>query len=231
VPPEYIVAIIGVETFYGRITGRYRVLDALATLAFDYPPRSSFFRKELEEFMLLTSENKLDPLTTTGSYAGAMGAPQFMPSSYRRYAVDGSDDQQRDLWASWPDVFASVANYFREHGWETGAPVIAEARLAPDPTFQINPRNLELNETLATLNAHGVQVAASLPATTPALLVSAEQQDGPAYRVGFKNFEVITRYNRSARYAMAVNDLAELVAARVKKLPPPLHACKCKLED
>jgi membrane-bound lytic murein transglycosylase B len=216
VPPEYIVAIIGVETFYGRITGRYRVLDALATLAFDYPPRSTFFRKELEEFVLLARESKLDPLTTTGSYAGAMGAPQFMPSSYRRYAVDGSEDRQRDLWASWPDVFASVANYFREHGWETGAPVIAEVRLAPDPTFQINPRNLELNETVASLNAHGVQVDFAAPAQTPVLLISAEQQDGPAYRVGFKNFHVITRYNRSVRYAMAVNDLAQMIATRVE---------------
>jgi membrane-bound lytic murein transglycosylase B len=217
VPPEYIVAIIGVETSYGRITGRYRVLDALATLAFDYPPRSEFFRKELEEFVLLARENKLDPLTTTGSYAGAMGAPQFMPSSYRRYAVDGGDDRTSDLWASWPDVFASVANYFREHGWETGGPVVVEARLAPDPAFQFNPRNLELDQTVASLNASGVQVDLPLAESTPALLISAEQRDGPAYRVGFRNFHVITRYNRSARYAMAVNDLAEVIAARISK--------------
>jgi membrane-bound lytic murein transglycosylase B len=217
VPPEYIVAIIGVETSYGRITGRYRVLDALATLAFDYPPRSDFFRKELEEFVLLARENELDPLTTTGSYAGAMGAPQFMPSSYRRYAVDGGDDRTSDLWASWPDVFASVANYFREHGWETGGPVVVQARLAPDPVFQINTRNLELDQTVASLNASGVQIDLPLAEATPALLISAEQRDGPAYRVGFKNFHVITRYNRSARYAMAVNDLAEVIAARVSK--------------
>lgn len=215
VPPEYIVAIIGVETYYGRITGRYRVLDALATLAFDYPPRGEFFRKELEEFVLLTRESQLDPLTITGSYAGAMGAPQFMPSSYRRYAVDGSEDQRRDLWSNWPDVFASVANYFRENGWETGAPVIAEARLDPDADFQFNPRNLELDETLQSLNARGVQVDLPAPISTPALLISAEQRDGPAYRVGFKNFHVITLYNRSARYAMAVNDLAEVIATRV----------------
>ena len=215
VPPEYIVAIIGVETSYGRITGRYRVLDALATLAFDYPPRGDFFRKELEEFVLLSRENKLDPLKTTGSYAGAMGAPQFMPSSYRRYAMDGSEDNVRDLWSSWPDVFASVANYFREHGWQTGAPVIVEARLAPDPIFQINPRNLELNQTLESLNQSGVQVDLAAPRDTPTMLVSAEQRDGPAYRVGFNNFQVITRYNRSARYAMAVNDLAEVIATRV----------------
>ncbi len=215
VPPEYLVAIVGVETSYGRIMGRFRVLDALATLAFDYPARADFFRKELEEFVLLTRENKLDPLVVTGSYAGAMGAPQFMPSSYRRHAVDGDDDELRDLWISWPDVFASVANYFREHGWETGGPVVVEARQAPDPTFTINTRNLELNETLGSLNANGVQVDLPLPAETKALLISAEQRDGPAYRVGFKNFQVITRYNRSARYAMAVNDLAEVIAARI----------------
>jgi membrane-bound lytic murein transglycosylase B len=220
VPPQYIVAIIGVETFYGRIMGRYRVLDALATLSFDYPPRGEFFRKELEEFLLLARENKLDPLTVTGSYAGAMGACQFMPSSYRRYSVDGDDDKLRDLWTSWPDVFASIANYFREHGWQTGAPVVLDARLEPDPVFEINPKNLELNETLASLNAEGVEVELSLPTDTRVMLVSAEQRDGPAYRVGFNNFQVITRYNRSARYAMAVNDLAEVVAARLLNSAP-----------
>jgi membrane-bound lytic murein transglycosylase B len=221
VPPEYIVAIIGVETFYGRNTGRYRVLDALATLAFDYPPRSEFFRKELEEFVVLSREDKIDPLAVTGSYAGAMGASQFMPSSYRRYALDGDADGKRDLWASWADVFASIANYFREHGWQTGAPVVVEARLEPDPVFQINPKNLELNETLASLNKSGVEVDTPLPPETKAILISAEQRDGPAYRVGFNNFQVITRYNRSVRYAMAVHDLAQTVAFRLHSAPPP----------
>ena len=127
VPPEYIVAILGVETKYGRITGRYRVLDALATLAFDYPPRHAYFTKELEQFLILAKENKLDPLTLTGSYAGAMGAPQFMPSSYRHYAVDANNDSQRDLWGDWDDVIASVANYLHQSGWRLGAPVLAEA--------------------------------------------------------------------------------------------------------
>jgi len=124
-------------------------------------------------------------------------------------------DGHIDLWGSWPDVFASVANYFREYGWESGGPVIAETRLAPDPTFQIDPKNLELNATLASLNATGVQVDTPLPPATPAVLISAELQDGPSYRVGFRNFHVITRYNHSARYAMAVHDLAQAVAARV----------------
>ncbi len=219
VAPEYIVAIIGVETKYGRITGRFRVLDALATLAFDYPPRSEFFRKELEQFVLLSREEKMDPLKTLGSYAGAMGNAQFMPSSYRKYAVDAQDDKKRDLWSDWGDVFASIANYFREHGWETGGPVLAEVELDPDPTFVIDTRNLTPNETIQSLAAQGVVTRSDAPPTTPAMLISAEQSDGPAYRVGFNNFEVITRYNRSPRYAMAVHDLAEAVAARVHAMP------------
>lgn len=220
IPPEYLVAIIGVETKYGRVTGHYRVLDSLMTLAFDYPPRSDYFRSELEQFLLLASEERLNPLTVTGSYAGAMGVPQFMPSSYRRYAVDGNTDKKRDLWTDWNDVLASIANYFVEHGWEAGGAVLAETRLDPDPKFQIDPRNLELNETVDSLNAQGVAVQGNQPGTTPAVLISAEQQDGPAYRVGFRNFYVITRYNRSARYAMAVHDLAEAILSRVQSSRP-----------
>jgi membrane-bound lytic murein transglycosylase B len=220
VPPEYIVAIIGVETKYGRITGRFRVIDALATLAFDYPARSAYFRKELEEFLLLSHEEKMDPLKTLGSYAGAMGNAQFMPSSYRRYAVDAQEDRKRDLWQDWGDVFASIANYFREYGWETGAPVMAEVDLDPEPTFTIDPRNLTLNETVAGLAAQGVEAQTDAAGTTPAMLVFAPASDGPLYRLGFRNFEVITRYNRSPRYAMAVHDLAQALASRVRELAP-----------
>ena len=216
VPPEYLVAILGVETRYGRITGHYRVLDALATLAFDYPPRHSYFAGELAQFMVLAQEKQLDPLTTTGSYAGAMGAPQFMPSAYRRYAVAFGNDQRRDLWGDWDDILASVANYLRENGWKAGEPVLAEARIDPAATFHIEPHNLELNETVDTLGAHGVKVDAEVPADTPALLILAEQPDGPAYRVGFHNFYVLTRYNASARYAMAVHDLAQAISQRVQ---------------
>jgi membrane-bound lytic murein transglycosylase B len=216
IPPQYLVAIMGVETKYGRMVGRYRVLDALMTLAFDYPPRSDYFRDELEQFLLLSAEEHLDPLKVTGSYAGAMGVPQFMPSSYRLYAVDGDTDQKRDLWNDWDDIIASIANYFVEHGWESGGPVLAETKLDPEPKFQIDTRNLELNETVDSLNAQGVEVVSDQAGTTPVVLISAEQQDGPAYRVGFRNFYVITRYNRSARYAMAVNDLAAAIAGRVE---------------
>jgi len=220
VAPEYLVAIIGVETKYGRMTGRYRVLDSLMTLAFDYPPRGDYFRGELEQFLLLAAEERIDPLTVTGSYAGAMGVPQFMPSSYRRYAVDGDTDKKRDLWTDWDDVLASIANYFVEHGWEPGGPVLAETRLDPDPRFQFDPRNLELNETVDSLNAQGVKVVGDEAGSTPVVLISAEQHDGPAYRVGFRNFYVITRYNRSARYAMAVHDLADAILQRVQSAQP-----------
>jgi membrane-bound lytic murein transglycosylase B len=215
IPPQYLVAIMGVETKYGRMTGKYRVLDALMTLAFDYPPRSDYFRGELEQFLLLYSEEHLEPLKVTGSYAGAMGVPQFMPSSYRQFAVDGNEDSKRDLWNDWDDILASIANYFIEHGWEAGGPVLAETRLDPEPKFQIDTRNLELNETVDSLNAQGVQILSDQAGTTPVVLIPAEQQDGPAYRVGFKNFYVITRYNRSARYAMAVHDLAQAIMQRV----------------
>ncbi len=214
IPPEYLVAIMGVETKYGQFTGHYRVLDALMTLAFDYPPRSDYFRGELEQFLLLYKEEHLDPVKVTGSYAGAMGVPQFMPSSYRLFAVDADGDNKRDLFNDWDDILASIANYFVEHGWEAGGPVLAETKLEPEPTFQIDEHNLELNETVDSLNAHGVRILGNEDGTTPAVLVSAEQPDGPAYRVGFKNFYVITRYNRSARYAMAVHDLAEAIVQR-----------------
>ena len=216
VAPEYVVAIIGVETFYGRITGKYRVLDALATLAFDYPPRAEYFKSELAQFITLTKEEQLDPLTALGSYAGAMGGGQFMPSSYRRYAVDGGNDQQRNLFADWDDIIASVANYFKQNGWVPDGPVLAEAVLQPDAPAVADVGNLSLNETVAGLRAKGVEFDnAKQSETTPVLLVPAEQQDGPAYRVGFKNFVVITRYNRSVRYAMAVHDLATTINERV----------------
>jgi membrane-bound lytic murein transglycosylase B len=221
VPPEYVVAILGVETRYGRVLGKFRVLDSLTTLAFDYPPRKTFFVSELEQFLILTKENKLDPLTLYGSYAGAIGAPQFMPSSYRRYAVDANGDTVRDLWGDWDDVIASVANYLREHGWTPGGPVLTDATLEPDPSFQIDPHNLELNETVAGLDSRGIKLDMELPADTPAVLISAEQRDGPAYRVGFHNFYVISRYNASARYVMAVNDLAQAISLRVRGTAAP----------
>ena len=219
VPTAYIVAIIGVETFYGRITGNWRVLDALMTLGFDYPPRANFFRSELENLLLLAREEGLDAATLRGSYAGAMGPPQFMPSSYRRYAADGDADGKRNLLTDWDDVIASVARYFQQHGWRSGEPVLIEASAPADLFAALDFRNLELNETLATLRGKRVVFASELPAGTACTLLPAELADGPSVRIGFNNFRVITRYNRSIRYAMAVHDLATELARRTAASP------------
>jgi membrane-bound lytic murein transglycosylase B len=213
VAPEYIAAILGVETYYGRLTGTYRVLDALATLAFDYPPRAKFFRDELAQFLLLTRDFNMDPLTIKGSYAGAMGAPQFMPSNYRRFAVDADADGRINLWTNWSDVCASVGNYLRQHGWNEGEPVLAEASV--DPGADLDGRKLTLDETVASLRAKGVNFDTSMPAGAPALLIAADQPEGEQWRVGYNNFYVITRYNHSALYAMAVYELAAAVKQQV----------------
>jgi membrane-bound lytic murein transglycosylase B len=215
VPAEYMVAILGVETHYGRIMGGYRVIDALSTLAFDYPPRSSYFTDELEQYLLLTREDSLDALALLGSYAGAMGAPQFMPRSVRKFAVDGDGDGTRNLWSDWADVLASIANYFREHGWQPDAPVLAEAVIDQAHAHDLDTRRLELNETVGSLREKGVQFETSLPDNAPAMLIAADEPDSMRFRVGLKNFYVITRYNRSAMYAMAVHDLARELSARV----------------
>jgi membrane-bound lytic murein transglycosylase B len=213
VPPEYLLAIVGVETRYGQQSGRYRVLDALATLAFDYPPRGEFFRKELAEFIRLCDEDQIDPLTALGSYAGAMGAAQFMPSSYRSFAVSEAGDGQRDLWNNWGDIFASIANYLHVHGWVMDAPVLSEVKsvgATPPPVAD----TLALDTTVGALTAAGLVLEAPAPPATPAVLLSATQPDGSGWRVGYQNFYVLTRYNRSPLYAMAVHDLAEAIRAR-----------------
>jgi membrane-bound lytic murein transglycosylase B len=215
VAPEYLAAILGVETFYGRRTGTYRVLDALATLSFDYPGREKFFRDELEQFLLLTRDGRLDPKTVKGSYAGAMGAPQFMPSNYRRYAVDADADGRIDLWNDWPDVCASVGNYLKEHGWNAGEPVLAEASVPAEKAGDLDGRKLVLSETVASLTAKGVSFESALPAEAPVILIAADEADGIHWRVGYNNFYVITRYNHSALYAMAVYELAGAVKQRM----------------
>jgi membrane-bound lytic murein transglycosylase B len=215
VAPEYLAAILGVETYYGRLTGTYRVLDALVTLSFDYPPREKFFRDELEQYLLLTRDAHLDPKTLKGSYAGAMGAPQFMPSNYRRYAVDADANGRIDLWNDWPDVCASVGNYLKEHGWNTGEPVLEEATVQPEKAGDLDGRKLALSETVGSLEAKGVSFDAALPADAPAILVAADEPDGVHWRVGYNNFFVITRYNHSALYAMAVYELATAMKQRM----------------
>lgn len=215
VAPQYLVAITGVETFYGRVTGNYRVLDALTTLAFDYPRRADYFRRELAQLLLLAREERVDPRTLKGSYAGAMGIAQFMPSSFRAYAADGTGDGRRDLWKWNPDVFASIANYFRQHGWQPGEAVLADAThaAAPDPTTM---PTASLTDTVGALKARGYQFETALPDDAKAMLIPAAARADTQWRVGFQNFYVITRYNRSLLYAMAVNDLANAIEARFR---------------
>jgi membrane-bound lytic murein transglycosylase B len=213
VPAEIIAAIVGVETFYGRITGKYRVIDALATLAFDYPARAPYFRGELEQFLLLVREQQIDPLQAIGSYAGAMGAPQFMPRSYRSWAVDGDGDGHVDLWNDWPDVFRSVANYMVKHGWRAGEPVYAPADLWYPGVLDLPAGRLDGKDTIDSLRAKGVQFQTTLPGDARAVFVALRAADGPTYRVGFNNFWTITRYNRSHMYALAVAELAEAIVA------------------
>lgn len=213
VPREIIAAIIGVETGYGANTGKYRIVDALGTLAFRYPARSAFFSKELGAYLKLTSEQSLDPLAYKGSYAGAMGYPQFMPSSYLAYAVDYSGDGIRDIWNSPADAIGSVAHYFQAHGWSSGEPVV----LSATGPAQV-PEGLDYNRpeapyrTWAEVEAKGIHSPVRLAADTRVIPLAFELSNGQVeYEVGLHNFYVITRYNHSPLYAMAVTTLAKQI--------------------
>jgi membrane-bound lytic murein transglycosylase B len=217
VAAHVIVGILGAETFFGRITGKYRVVDALSTLAFDYPPRSSYFRAELEQFLLLAREEDIDTKIVQGSYAGAMGNAQFMPRSYRSWAVDGDGDGKRDLWGSWPDVIASVANYLADHGWRAGEPVVVPASLWFPRADALVAGKLAPDSTVKALRDRGLAFDTTQGAAAPALFIKVDGDGGPELRAGFHNFGVITRYNRSVLYALAVNDLGR----RIESLLPP----------
>ena len=211
VPAEMIVAIIGVETSYGRVTGNYRVVDALYTLAFDYPARAPFFAGELAQlFALKKEEPQLDLLALKGSYAGAMGLGQFMPSSYRLWAKDGDGDGRRDLLTHLPDVFASIANYFIVHGWERGGPVVARATRAPQAEAFV-AEGWDPVYPLADLAARGYRAQPGQPVAEGATVLSLEGAAGPEYWLTFRNFYVITRYNRSPMYSLAVHQLAQAI--------------------
>lgn len=217
VPAEMIVAILGVETKYGGNKGRSRVIDALASLGFDYPPRAPFFRKELREFLVLSKENGLDPLTTFGSYAGAMGYPQFMPSSWRKLAVDFNGDGKRDLINDPVDAIGSIANYFKANGWKTGEPVATRARIVNQDYDSILHKELSLASNLEEIARKGLvpREEGRYLAQTPASAIRLQGANGGEFWLGFNNFYVITRYNRSVLYAMAVFQLSEeLRAAR-----------------
>jgi len=210
VPPQYVAAIIGVETFYGRNTGNWRVVDALTTLAFDYPPRAGFFRSELEQYLLLAREAGVDVFSMRGSYAGAMGIPQFMPSSARRYAVDFDGNGRIDLQKSRADAIGSVANFLKVHGWQRDADVLLEARVTGDAWRAYADGGFEPKHSVVVLRQAGIEFDSPQPAGAAGVLIELASAERPSdYRIGLRNFYVITRYNRSALYAAAVADLAK----------------------
>ncbi|HRD49234.1 MAG TPA: lytic murein transglycosylase B [Candidatus Contendobacter sp.] len=215
VPPEIVVAIIGVETQYGGNMGKYRVLEALSTLAFDYPRRAAYFRKELENYLLLARAEGIDPLAPRGSYAGAMGLGQFMPSSFQSFAVDFDGDGRRDLWRNPRDAIGSVAHYFQKNGWRSGQPVAVPASVsgAAWPALvsrQINPPQ----SSVARLRSQGIVPEAPVSDAQAAMLLELQGRDHSEYWLGFDNFYAITRYNRSLLYAMAVYQLSQEIRER-----------------
>lgn len=218
VPAQVIVAIIGVETFYGGNTGNWRVIDALSTLCFDYPPRAPFFCQQLKEFLLLARVEQLDPLSLKGSYAGAMGLPQFMPSSFRAYAVDFDGDGHINIWTNPVDAIGSVASYFKQHGWAQGEPVVSRADVRGQQFEKGITVGLDPQLNVGQLRTLGWS---SHDALRDDLLVSAfrfEGEAGPEYWLGLPNFFVITRYNRSNMYSMAVYQLSEAMRAAREKV-------------
>jgi membrane-bound lytic murein transglycosylase B len=221
VPAHVIVSIIGVETFYGRVTGGFSVLDALATLAFDYPRRADFFRGELKSFLLLNRSTPNVALEAKGSYAGAMGLPQFMPGSYRNYAVDFDEDGRIDLWGSPADIIGSVGEYFVRHGWQPGQPVWSEIVGIDAGKLPPIDGGLSLRQPVRAFAELGLPVAVGVNAgnevASEAAVLLLEERDGPRYYLAYNNWYVITRYNRSRLYASAVWTLAEEIRMRVEK--------------
>jgi len=213
VPAEVIVAIIGIESTYGRNMGRWRVVDALATLAFDFPPRAQFFRNELRNFLVFARDSEIDVFSVRGSYAGAIGIPQFMPGSYLQYAIDFDADGTTDLRTSAVDAVGSVANFLKHHGWLRGAPVMFRASVNGDGYRAYADGRVEPRHAAADLLSAGIR-APDLPAQARVAFI--ELDNGPApreYRVGLSNFYVLTRYNRSSFYACAAMDLADALRA------------------
>ena len=217
VPEEIIVAIIGVETFYGIYRGKDPVFDSLVTLAFDYPRRAKFFTVELEQFLLLAKEQGFDARALRGSYAGAMGMPQFISSSYRNYAIDFDQDGQTNLFDSIPDIAGSVANYFVKHGWQRDGRVARPLEVAVENSADSLEPGVKPNYTWSELKQSGLVSQFTISEETPVALVRLEQKDHSEYWVGFDNFYVITRYNHSELYAMAVYQLAKLISHEYKK--------------
>ncbi|ORU93847.1 MAG: lytic murein transglycosylase B [Cycloclasticus sp. symbiont of Poecilosclerida sp. N] len=209
IPAEIIVAIIGVETRYGGNTGSYKVLDSLTTLGFHFPKRAKFFKSELEHFLLLCREEGFDPYEQKGSYAGAMGKSQFISSSYRAYAVDGDGDSKRDLWNSHADIIHSVANYFSKHHWSDSPLITQQTTVKGDAHKTLLNRTLKPINTLKQLSEQGVQVPSNIANSTIVRLLELKQKEHSEFWLTFHNFYVITRYNHSHLYAMAVSQLGQ----------------------
>jgi len=215
VPAQIITAIVGVETYYGRITGKYSVLDSLYTLGFHYPPRAKFFRSELEEFLQLAREEGVSPTEPLGSYAGAMGRPQFISSSFRAYAVDFDKDGKRDIWENNADVIGSVANYFKRHGWKAGEPVAQLVTGAKKGFNEEIKAGYKPSLDVKALIDKGIILGSSLDKDAKVALLEMESDDGNEYWVTSPNFYAITRYNHSPLYAMAVFQLSEAIRQRM----------------
>jgi membrane-bound lytic murein transglycosylase B len=215
VPAQIITAIVGVETYYGRITGKYSVLDSLYTLGFHYPPRAKFFRSELEEFLQLAREEGVSPTEPLGSYAGAMGRPQFISSSFRAYAVDFDKDGKRDIWENNADVIGSVANYFKRHGWKAGEPVAQLVTGAKKGFDEEIKAGYKPSLDVKSLIDKGIILGSSLDKDAKVALLEMESDDGNEYWVTSPNFYAITRYNHSPLYAMAVFQLSEAIRQRM----------------
>jgi membrane-bound lytic murein transglycosylase B len=216
VPEEIIVATIGVETTYGRHTGRFGVLEALTMLAFNYPPRAELFRSELTQYLLLAREARIDATSMKGSYAGAIGIPQFLPSSYRRYAVDFDGDGKRDLVNSPADAIGSVANYYKLHGWRAGEAIAVPVEVDSGSAIELLAMGIKPQLKVSELMRRGVSPAAPVEDGSAAALITAESETGPSYWLGLNNFYVITRYNRSINYALAVHELARELRAQFR---------------
>jgi membrane-bound lytic murein transglycosylase B len=218
VPEEIVVAVIGIESRYGRHAGGFRVIDSLYTLAFEWPSRADYFRGELEQFLVLAREQGWDAAFVQGSFAGALGWPQFMPSSYRRFALDYSGDGKIDLWGDMADIVGSVASYLQQSGWRDGQPIAAPAQLDsvdPKPLLQLG---LKPQLTWSELQRRGVHSADDIAGSLPASLFSVDLADGPEYWLGFDNFHALLRYNPSRNYAMAVYQLAQEIRGERERL-------------
>jgi membrane-bound lytic murein transglycosylase B len=218
VPEAIVVALIGIESRYGRYAGGFRVIDSLYTLSFEWPKRADYFRSELEQFLVLSREQGWDPAAVQGSFAGALGWPQFMPSSYRRFAVDYGGDGKIDLWTDTADIVGSVASYLREVGWKAGQPVAAPARVDTADPKPLLDLGLKPQLSVAQWQERGVQSPPGLAESLPASLFTLDVIDGPEYWLGFDNFYALLRYNYSRNYAMAVYQLGEEISQARQQL-------------